>query len=124
MTVDEHMRTALEFLANSDRELAAGDILQSSEKLWGAVSHAVTAVAKSRGSLFAKTAHRQHIVRSVAVEYDSPDLLNCYKAAQKLHANFYQGYMSNSDIRLNREGAQRLVQFMGDVVAALPEESP
>ena len=37
MAVEEHRATALAFLDASDREFDAGDVLQASEKLWGAL---------------------------------------------------------------------------------------
>ena len=49
MLTDDHAAKALEFLAQSDAEFAAGDRLQASEKLWGAATHAVMAAAQQRG---------------------------------------------------------------------------
>ena len=49
MTSAEHIETAKQFLADSDREFLDGDELQASEKLWGAASHAVMAIAEQRG---------------------------------------------------------------------------
>ena len=49
MGIREHAQTAREFLEASDREFAAGDILQGSERLWGAFSHAMTAISQDRG---------------------------------------------------------------------------
>ena len=41
----QHVRTARSFLEAAEREFAAGDALQGSEKLWGAAAHAVLARA-------------------------------------------------------------------------------
>ena len=49
MDMEEHIRTAREFLDKSEQEFAVGDILQASEKLWGAVAHTVIALAQQRG---------------------------------------------------------------------------
>ena len=49
MTMGEHVETARRFLEQSEGEFATGDILQGSEKIWGAVSHATTAAAMQRG---------------------------------------------------------------------------
>ena len=46
MTVSEHAQTARDFLAASDREFAAGDHLQGSEKLYGAATQAVIAICQ------------------------------------------------------------------------------
>ena len=47
MLAVDHAQTAEGFLADSDREFAAGDVLQASEKLWGAAAHAMMAVAET-----------------------------------------------------------------------------
>ena len=49
MNQDDHSQTARDFLTASDEEFASGDHLQASEKLWGAATHAVMAVADKRG---------------------------------------------------------------------------
>ena len=49
MTAAEHAQTARDFLAVSDREFAAGDHLQGSEKLYGAATQAVIAICQQRG---------------------------------------------------------------------------
>ena len=49
MRVQEHIETARDFLDESDREFSEGKDLQASEKLWGAASHAVMAVAQQHG---------------------------------------------------------------------------
>ena len=41
MLATEHVETARQFLNDADREFEAGDMLQASEKLWGAASHVV-----------------------------------------------------------------------------------
>ena len=49
MTTAEHAQTARDFLAASDREFAAGDHRQGSEKLYGAATQAVIAICQQRG---------------------------------------------------------------------------
>ena len=75
MTVDQHVQTALTFLDHSDREFAAGDALQGSEKLWGAASHVVTAIAKQRGWPSGKYQARLAAVKRLAGEHDAPILM-------------------------------------------------
>ena len=47
--VGYHTDTANEFLAKSHTYLAAGDLLQASEKGWGATARIVKAAAETRG---------------------------------------------------------------------------
>ena len=46
---DYHTETAREFLIKGRAHLAEGDLLQASEKGWGAASQMVKAVAEARG---------------------------------------------------------------------------
>ena len=55
MLTQNHAENAEEFLVASDKEFAAGDHLQASEKLWGPATHAAMAVAQQR-----EWPHRSH----------------------------------------------------------------
>ncbi len=102
MTIDEHVRTALKFLEHSDQEFAAGDILQGSEKLWGAASQAVIAVAMQRGWQFSHHHALRVAVDALAEERDDQSLLSGMLAAEKFHANFYHGFLAEDIIELDR----------------------
>ena len=89
MTVSEHTGTALAFLRQSEQEFADGDVLQGSEKLWGAASHATLAVAKQRGW---PTGSHRNLVNSASLlaeaEGDS-SLVSAFSVARVFHSNFY-----------------------------------
>ena len=72
MTIQDRIRTAFGFLDDSDREFAAGDVLQASEKLWGAASHAVIAVAESRNWNHGSHRALKNAVFRLATELDDP----------------------------------------------------
>ena len=118
MTVEEHLRTAREFLQHSDREFEAGENLQGSEKLWGAASHSVLAVAKRRGWRFGKSASRRIAVRRLAEEYDDITLVPGYLAAEHFHANFYNDSMEDDVIEMARPVVHSFVHRMLDMVEA------
>ena len=93
MLTQEHVQTAREFLADADEEFAAGDVLQASEKMWGAATHAVIAVAQRRGWLYGGHREMRIVVERLAQEHDDPTLSPRFSVAEKLHANFYHGFM-------------------------------
>ena len=74
MTSTEHIETAKQFLADSDREFLDGDELQASEKLWGAASHAVMAIAEQRGLSYGSHREMKILAQALADEYDDPFL--------------------------------------------------
>ena len=102
MTVQEHAQTALQFLEHSDREFASGDALQGSEKLWGAASHAITAVAKQRGWPFSKYQARVRAVDRLARETGDDFFPAALGLARQFHSNFYNDWMEDEDVEHDR----------------------
>ena len=93
MLAREHAERAQEFLEASDREFAAGDILQASEKLWGAAAHAVMAAAQRNGRK--PGSHRGLIeaVARLAEEHNDASLEAGFAVAELFHRNFYHAFM-------------------------------
>ncbi len=110
MNIREHAQTAREFLEASDREFAAGDILQGSEKLWGAFSHAVTAISRERGWDYGT--HRKTITsgQRLADELDDANLQAGVWAARSFHLNFYNGSMEDYEMELGRPIVRAFVE--------------
>ena len=98
LSAADYARQARIFLEQSDQEFAKGDVLQASEKLWGATSHAIKAVAEQRGWDHGKNSHRRLVVRRLAEEYEEFWLRAGYAAAEQFHANFYNNFMEDDAI--------------------------
>ena len=106
--IEKHVRSALEFLEHADREFAAGDQQQGSEKLWGAVSQASLAVGKS--------SHRREIARNLAEQYGEPLIASHYGIAEKFHANFYHDFMEEEEIEEDQPMIRQLVHRLIEIV--------
>ena len=117
MNVQDHVQTAQDFLEESDREFAKGDDLQASEKLWGAASHAVIAVAQEHGWPHGSHSAMKRAVRRLAEQYDDPVLPGGFGFAEKFHANFYHGFMEDFDLESDRP---MVSDFVHRVIALLP----
>ena len=48
VTAEQHREISAQFLDHAEDEFRKGDLLQASEKAWGAVSHYVNSVARQR----------------------------------------------------------------------------
>ncbi len=118
-SVEKHTRKALEFLEHSDRELAGGDVLQGSEKLWGAASHALMAVAIQRGWDFGKHSALKVAADRLANELGDSNLLGEFLAAQQFHANFYHDFMEDDDVARGRPVVHRFVHRLVELVEEL-----
>ena len=105
----EHAQTAREFLVASDREFEAGDHLQASEKLWGAASHALIAVAQQRNLPHGSHRALKNAARLLVAETGDMALLAGFLAAEKFHANFYHDFMEDFELDADRPTVKEFV---------------
>jgi uncharacterized protein (UPF0332 family) len=109
MVVYEHIQTAQDFLAASEREFAAGDLLQGSEKLWGAAAHAAIALAQQRGWPHRSHRSQKNAIERFSEENDDPLLASDFGVAEKFHRNFYHDDMEDFELAAERPKVRRFV---------------
>ena len=87
---DGYTQQSRQFLTRAKEELDEGDLVQASEKLWGASAQMVKAVAQRRG--WRHNSHRSlnDIVSRLARESGDPNLMTLFGFAESLHFNFYE----------------------------------
>ena len=110
MLADDRAATALEFLAKSDTEFADGDRLQASEKLWGAATQALMAVAQQQGWPHGSHRALKAAARRLADEHNDRQILAGFLAAEKFHANFYHDFMEDFDLDADRPDVHDFVR--------------
>lgn len=115
-TIQQHVTLARKFLEDSEREFAAGDELQGCEKLWGATSQSLMAVAKQRGWRSGKSNNRADVVERLAEEMQEPSLEGDFNAAEKVHANFYHDFMEEPELTRTRRVANRFILRILEIV--------
>ena len=97
-TVDFHIETSRRMLEQAGRELGAGDVLQASEKGWGAAAHTVKAIAEQRGWRHERHGDLFSVVRRIVAESGQPRIMDLFHIANGLHANFYEGWLVQEDV--------------------------
>ena len=102
MLADDRAATALEFLAVSDAEFAAGDRQQASEKLWGAATQALMAVAQQQGWPHGSHQALKAAARRLANEHNDDLIAARFGVAEKFHANFYHDFMEDYQLDEDR----------------------
>ncbi len=110
MQVRDHLRTAREFLTAADTEFAAGDHLQASEKLWGAASHALIAVAQQRNWPHGSHRALKQAAQLLADEAGDTALDDGFAVAEKFHANFYHDFMEDFQLDADRPKISNFVE--------------
>ena len=120
MTAEQHAQTARDFLAASDREFAAGDHLQGSEKLYGAATQAVIAICQQRGWRYRSHRAMKNAITDLAREYDDQFISAGFIAAERFHENFFHDHLEDYE----READRPVVhQFVDRMLALLNNES-
>ena len=115
-TVEECVAQALEFLAQSEAEFAAGDTRQGAEKLYGAACQVVMAAAKQRGWAFRSHRDNKNTATRLADEYDDRSLSLGFIAAERFHIHFFHGDMEDYEIDANRPELSAYVRHMAALI--------
>ena len=116
MSASEHAQTARNFLAASDREFAAGDHLQGSEKLYGAATQVIIAICQQRGWKYNNHRSMKWAVNELAKEVGEPYISGGYIAAENFHRNFFHDHMEDYERESDRPTVHLFVNRMLEVL--------
>ena len=111
-TTEKHTRLAYQLLSDAKREIAIGDLVQGSEKLWGATSQALKAYCASRGLPHSKYAHRRHALFEMADRLNNPFIRTAFGVAESCHANFYNDWMEQEHLDSYAPDIEELVTII------------
>ena len=109
-TTEKHTRLAYKFLADAEREITGGELVQGAEKLWGATSHALKAYCASRNLPHNKYAQRRRALMDLAAQQDNPSIRLAFAVAQSCHSNFYNDWMEQEDLDIYLPDIRQLVE--------------
>ena len=93
--------------------LEEADLLQTSEKLWGAAAQAVKSVAEARG--WPHMSHRglYEVISRLQQETGQQRLGQLFAIAGALHQNFYEGWMPLEQVRDRAADIYELRETLG-----------
>ena len=96
--IEYHTATSRDFMAKAPVYLAADDLVQASEKGWGAAAQMVKAAAEKRG--WDHGGHRQlwQAVNRLVDETGDEGIRDVFVDASSLHVNFYEGTLSRNTV--------------------------
>ena len=105
------------YLAQSAEELARGDLLQASEKGWGAASSIVKALAVERGWAHEDVRALYSAVSRVYLEMNDPSFVDMFATAGELRFNALEPVYIDEDVR---RSLARVTRFTDKIKALLP----
>ena len=109
LPMPEHIQLAQELLEEADQEFAAGTTLKGSEMLWGAVAHALIAVALQRDWPFNSHGALKNVARRLINVPRHPQWLSESDTAERFHINFYHGHLTELEVNRDLPKARELV---------------
>ncbi len=112
-----YQSTARDFLTKAQEELSHGDLLQASEKGWGAAAQTVKAAAAARG-----WSHRSHGqlfdgARRLAEEAGDDRIRELFSAASALHQNFYENWWTQDSVAGGLRDVEELMRRVAPLIA-------
>ena len=112
----EYIETSGRLLQQADAEFERGDLLQASEKAWGAVSQYLKAMATQRG-----LPHRVHrelrlVANDLVEETGQQRIRELFAIAESMHANYYEAWMPEAEVRAGVVNVRELL----DILKAIP----
>jgi hypothetical protein len=103
-------------LEQSQEELDKGDILQASDKVWGATAHAVKAVCQRMGWNHHAHNHLRAAANYIVSRFGREDLRLAFGYLEAIHANYYEHQWEMDEIRTGINNAAFFIREF----AALP----
>ena len=113
-TVERHREISAQFMDHAEDEFRKGDLLQASEKAWGAVAHFVHSVARQRGWEVGSHARlRTNVNRLIRQDPAHADhRRRLFRSLEAIHANFYQEFLDEDDVRDGIDDAKELIRAL------------
>ena len=114
---EKHARLAHQMLDQAKREVAAGDLTQGAEKLWGATTQALKSYCASHGMPHGRYQHLRQAVLDLALRQDSASIRLAFNTARACHSNFYNDWMEQEDLDSYIPDIEELVRIILDARA-------
>ena len=97
------------FLKQAREELDKNDLLQASEKGWGAAAQGIKAVAQRKRWPHYEHNHLREVIGRLVEESRDAELMTCFDAASELHRIFYEGHVGHFGVSLRLRQVELLL---------------
>ena len=114
---DRYAAISQRLLRQAQEELDADDLIQASEKAWGAAAHAIKSVAKKWGWYHQGHYRLNAVVHYIVSDRGLEDLLNWYNTINVLHFNYYEHEFDADTIQSSINATKFFVAEMGKIRA-------
>ena len=118
---DRYAAISQRLLRYAQEELDADDLIQASEKAWGAAAHAIKSVAEKWGWYHQGHFRLNAVVDFIAFEQGRQDLVNLYLNPTVTHINYYEHRLEADKVQVAIDDTKVFVEEMDRIRAeAIP----
>lgn len=106
----EHYRALSEkYLAEAKELLKEGDLVQASEKFWGASALAVKRIGAKRGLKLEQHGSLWSFISRLSREKGDKEIVRLFTVANGLHRNFYEAQMNKEAVEIVAGDIEKLI---------------
>ena len=123
MTIPNNKYAAMsrDYMERAENYLRQGDLVQASEKSWGAAACALKSIAEERGWLHQSHSLLFDISNQIIEELGHPGLRDMFLAAKSMHQNFYENWEPEEGVEY---ALGRIKEYLAELEAVSPQLPP
>jgi len=107
--VEQYQTLSEKYFTDGKELLKGGDLVQASEKLWGATALTVKMVAAKRGLKLDQHGSMWAFVSEISRKKKDRGIIRFFYSANALHRNFYENEMTEEMVRVAVEDVEKLI---------------
>ncbi|MDI6885123.1 MAG: PaREP1 family protein [archaeon] len=115
-----HVNLSERYIDEADEHIKKEDYVQASEKLWGAASQMVKAVAAKRNVELRSHGDLNRFVADVRREVNEPEIRRVWQIATSLHQNFYEAWLPGETVKESVEDIKRFREMLERILQPQP----
>jgi len=115
--VEIYLRLHEKYLKEAEELYVKGNLLQASEKYWGAVTALLNAIGEVEGLPHYSHKELKEISIYLSEREGDPEYTRLFSSVETLHANFYHNFLKKKTFDVHREDAIRLIEKLKTLIA-------
>ena len=108
--VEHYQALSEKYFEEAKEFLKKGDLVQASEKFWGATALTIKMLAAKRGLKLEEHGSLWAFINILATESKDRDIIGLFHVANGLHKNFYENEMPREAVEVSAEDIEKLIE--------------